>query len=86
MLTEILIAYTIFCAICFLYFIATVIDIAWDIKRNYPDLKPKSNNIAAIASLFKMLVACALPLINIGVLFVCMFYYEELKEKVMQKF
>lgn len=81
MLTKILIAYAIFCAVCFLYFIATVITIAWDIHRDNPDYKPKSNYIAAIASLFKMLIVSALPLVNIGVLFMCLFYYEELKER-----
>ena len=81
MLTKILIAYAIFCAICFLYFIATVITIAWDVHRDNPDYKPKSSYIAAIASLFKMLIISALPLINMGVLFVCMFHYEEIKER-----
>ena len=77
--TKILIAYAIFCTICFLYFIATAITIAWDIHRDNPDYKPKSNYIAAIASLFKMLIVSALPLVNIGILFVCLFHYEELK-------
>ena len=81
MFTKILIAYAIFCTICFLYFIATVITIAWDIHRDNPDYKPKSNYIAAIASLFKMLIVSALPLVNIGILFVCLFHYEELKER-----
>lgn len=83
MLTKILIAYAIFCAICFLYFLATVITIAWDVKRDNPDYKPKSSSIAAIASLFKMLIVSTLPLVNIGILFVCLFSYEELKERFM---
>lgn len=81
MLTKIFIVYAIFCAVCFLYFLATVITIAWDIHRNNPDYKPKSNNMAAIASLFKMFIISILPIINIGILFVCLFYYEELKER-----
>lgn len=84
MLTKILIAYAIFCVICFLYFIATVITIAYDIHRDNPDYKPKSSRIAAIAGLFKMLIVSVLPLVNIGVLFVCLFCYEELKERFEQ--
>lgn len=81
MLTKILIAYAIFCVICFLYLIATAITIAWDIHRDNPNYKPKSSHIAAIASLFKMLIISVLPLVNICILFVCLFHYEELKER-----
>ena len=84
MFTKILIAYAIFCTVCFLYFIATVITIAWDIKRNNPDCNPKSNAVAAIASLFKMLIVSALPIVNMGILFVCLFHYEEMKERFKQ--
>ena len=84
MLTKIFIIYAIFCAVCFLYFIATTITIAYDIHRDNPDYRPKSSTIAAIAGLFKMLIVSVLPLINAGVLFVCLFQYEALKERFEQ--
>ena len=84
MLTKILIAYAIICVICFLYLIATTITIAWDIHRNNPDFKPQSNNAATIASLFKMVIISALPIVNMGILFVCLFHYEEMKERFEQ--
>ena len=85
MLTKILIAYAIFCVICFLYLIATAITIAGDISRDYPDYKPKSSHAEAIAGLFKMLVVSVFPLVNIGVLYVCLFCYKELKERFIPK-
>ena len=84
MLTKIFTIYVIFCAICFLYLVATVITIAWDIHRRNPNLKPQSSNVAAIASLFKMLVICVIPIFNVGVFYVCLCCYEQLSERMEQ--
>lgn len=81
MLTKIFVVYAIFCAVCFLYLLATIITIAWDIHRDNPNYKPQSSNIAAIASLFKMFIISALPIVNVCILFVCLFHYEEIKER-----
>ena len=85
MLTKIFVVYAIFCAVCFLYFLATLITIAWDIHRDNPNYKPQSSTLAAIASLFKMLIISALPIINVCILFTCLFYYEEIKERFETK-
>lgn len=84
MLTKIFTIYTIFCGICFLYFFATIITIAWDIHHDNPNFKSQTNKVVVIASFFKMVILSVLPIVNMSILFMCMFHYKEMKERFEQ--
>lgn len=64
----------------------TSIDLAYEFKRLYPDIKvPKSNWAARILSFIKTIITALIPLFNLALCWVYLFKGEELKKKAIAK-
>ena len=62
------------------------INLAYEFKQRYPDLKaPKSNWAGRILSVIKIIIISFIPLYNLALCCVYIFKYEELETKVINK-
>ena len=62
------------------------IDTAYEFKRKYPDVKVAKSNWAGRILLFvKTIITACIPLLNLGLCWVYLFKYSELKAKAIDK-
>ena len=66
--------------------IFTAIDLSYEFKQLYPDLKvPKSNWAARILTWIKTIITALIPLFNLALCWVYLFKGEELRKKAIDK-
>ena len=67
-------------------FTLSSIDIAYEFKRLYPDIKnPKSNWAGSVLSILKSIIKAFIPLFNLALCWVILFNYDEIKTKTIDK-
>lgn len=72
--------------LCLIMYTLATIDMTHKFRTRYPDLKPKRTSLAGkLFVAIKMVVVSFIPLMNIGLLWVVLFNYDDLETRTLAK-
>ena len=85
MFTKILLIHVLFSLMVGVYLFATIIRIAVDIHRDYPDYRSTASSLAAVCSCIQIVIVSFIPLLNFAIFYACVFCYDELKDSMEER-